>query len=379
MKWRRSRLIAAAFVLSAGSMARASEPPPPVKIIFDTDMWGDIDDALALAVLHALQDRREVAILAITISTEDQWIPPYIDAVDTFYRHGNIPIGMVRHGVTAKDVERLFPQTADMTNYTQYISELRAPGGALMFPRALSNRSKVPEAVTLLRETLAAQPDASVVIVQVGFSTNLARLLESRPDAASALNGRELVKRKVRLLSVMAGRYADRDGKPLAQPEPEWNLIFDIPSAKRLFAEWPTPMVVSGFEIGKSMLFKGTDIDRKFGYVRNHPIALTYRHADPLFRTKDTPAGELHNRSTFDLTSVLYAARPDDNYFSLSEPGTIAIQPDGSSRFTPDKDGRQRYFLMNDLQRARALEAMTMLASEPPATDRSGRPTARLP
>jgi hypothetical protein len=137
MKWRRSRLIAAAFVLSAGSMARASEPPPPVKIIFDTDMWGDIDDALALAVLHALQDRREVAILAITISTEDQWIPPYIDAVDTFYRHGNIPIGMVRHGVTAKDVERLFPQTADMTNYTQYISELRAPGGALMFARAL--------------------------------------------------------------------------------------------------------------------------------------------------------------------------------------------------------------------------------------------------
>jgi inosine-uridine nucleoside N-ribohydrolase len=360
-------LIAAALVFATASVADASERPPPVKIIFDTDMWGDIDDALALAMLHALQDRGEVNLLAITSSTQDPWIPPYISAVDTFYGHGTIPIGMVRNGVTATEVMRLFPATAHLTNYTQYVSQLRTSSGALLFPRALADGSKVPEAVALLRKTLAAQPDRSVVIVQVGFSTNLARLLESKPDAASPLGGRDLVERKVRLLSVMAGRYADRDGKPLATPEPEWNLIFDVPSAQRLFADWPTPAVVSGFEIGKSMLFKGTDIDSKFAYVRNHLIALTYRHADPLFRTKDTPPGELHNRSTFDLTAVLYAARPSDNYFSLSEPGTIAIEPDGSSRFTPSKNGRRRYFLMNDLQRAKALEAMTMLASQPPA------------
>jgi len=46
----------------------------------------------------------------------------------------------------------------------------------------------------LLREVLAGQPDRSVVIVQVGFSTNMARLLDSEPDQYSALTGHELVK-----------------------------------------------------------------------------------------------------------------------------------------------------------------------------------------
>lgn len=365
-------LIATFLALAAGSVANAAGRPP-VKIIFDTDMWADIDDPLALAMLHALEDRGEVKLLAITSSTENKWIPPYIDALDTFYGHGTIPIGMVRHGVTAAEITRQFPASAKVMNYTRYVSELRRPDGSRMFPRRLSNGTHVPEAVALLRKTLGAQPDGSVVIVQVGFSTNLARLLDSEPDAASPLTGRELVARKVRLLTVMAGRFADRSGKPLENPEPEWNLSFDTPSAQRLFAQWPTPTVVSGFEIGKSMLFKGADIDRKFAYVRNHPIAVTYRHSDPIFRTKDTPPGVLHDHSTFDLTAVLYAARPNDNYFSLSESGRIAIGPDGSSRFTADKDGHQRYFIMNDLQRAKALEAMTMLASQPPATARARR------
>ena len=50
----------------------------------------------------------------------------------------------------------------------------------------------------LLRRVLAAQADGSVAIVQVGFSTNMARLLGSKPDVASPLDGKTLVQRKVR-------------------------------------------------------------------------------------------------------------------------------------------------------------------------------------
>jgi len=38
-------------------------------VIFDTDIWSDIDDALALAMLHALHDRHEINLAAVTIST----------------------------------------------------------------------------------------------------------------------------------------------------------------------------------------------------------------------------------------------------------------------------------------------------------------------
>ena len=45
-------------------------------------------------------------------------------------------------------------------------------------------------------------------LIQVGFSTNLARLIESAPDRYSDLSGMDLVKKKVRLLTVMAGNFA---------------------------------------------------------------------------------------------------------------------------------------------------------------------------
>src|SRR5258708_11169066 len=73
----------------------------PFNVIFDTDMWGDIDDMLALAMLHALHDRHEVNLVAVTITTDDPWSASYVDLVDTFYGHPDVPIGLVRDGITA--------------------------------------------------------------------------------------------------------------------------------------------------------------------------------------------------------------------------------------------------------------------------------------
>src|SRR3984885_3391067 len=65
----------------------APRPLSPINVIFDTDIWSDIDDALALAMLHALQDRHEVTLLAVTISTDDPWCAAYVSLVNTFYGH----------------------------------------------------------------------------------------------------------------------------------------------------------------------------------------------------------------------------------------------------------------------------------------------------
>ena len=361
---------------AAEAPARAASPvaptsaPRPVNVIFDTDMWGDIDDVLALAMLHSLQDRGEAKLLAVTSSTDDRSTARFIDALDTFYGHGGVPIGMVRNGVTAEQTFRHFPSFFRRTGYTEALSSARKPDGTFVFPRTLTRGSTVPDAVTLLRRTLAGQPDGSVVVIQVGFSTNLARLLESNGDQASPLDGMSLVRRKVRLLSVMAGAYADREGRPLQTPEPEFNLELDPPSARALFDKWPTPIVASGLEIGVSMRIKGNAVDRLYGYASNHPVSAAYHYADPVYRKKETPPGVLHDHATYDLTSVLYAIRPDDGYFGLSAPGRISVLPDGSSRFDARPGGNHRYLIMDDAQRARTLEAMSLLASEPPATRR---------
>ena len=71
---------------------------------------------------------------------------------------------------------------------------------------------------------------------------------------------------------------------------------------------------------------------------------------------------------TWDLTAVLYAVRPDDGYYSLSEPGVITVLPDGSSRFDLSANGKHRYLVLTAEQRTRTLEAMILLASQPPAS-----------
>jgi inosine-uridine nucleoside N-ribohydrolase len=325
-------------IIAFSSLAAAQ----PVRIIFDTDMGNDIDDALALAMLHAFESRGEARLLAVTITKDNRWAAPYVDLVNTFYGRPEIPIGMVHNGKT--------PQSNPMI---QGPSERKRPDGSYVYPHRITDGSQAPEAVGLLRQVLAKQPDGSVVIVQTGFSTNLARLLDSAPDHASPLSGRELAVKKVRLLVAMAGNYVST--------KPEFNVETDVPSARKLFAEWPTPIVVSGFEVGEAMLFPATSIEHDFSYVPDHPVAEAYRL---LLKMP-------YNRPTWDLTAALYAVWPDRGFFNLSPPGRIIVLRDGGTKFTPDPKGNARYLSVSDGQKSRTLETMILLASQPPERARA--------
>src|SRR5437899_2640020 len=180
------------------ALAVASALAQSTPVIFDTDMGNDVDDALALAMLHALESRGECRLVAVTLTKDNPWAPVYVDMVNAFYGRGQIPVGMVRGGVT--------PENSPMI---QSPAERRRADGSLVYPRRLASGAEAPEAVALLRRVLSAEKDGSVVIVQVGFSTNLARLLDSPEDIA-------LIKKKVKLLSVMAGNFVE--------PKPEFNV-----------------------------------------------------------------------------------------------------------------------------------------------------------
>jgi inosine-uridine nucleoside N-ribohydrolase len=318
-------------------VAAVASAAVPVPVIFDTDMGNDVDDALALAILHALQSRGECRLIAVTITKDNPWSAPYVDLVNTFYGRAWIPVGMVKaSGVTPKDAPMI-----------QVPAERKGADGLPVYPRRIASGAEAPEAVALLRRVLAAEADHSVKIVQVGFSTNLARLLDSPPDAASPLAGRDLVQQKVQMLSMMAGNF--QDGKP------EFNVQMDVPSARKVFREWPTPVVVSGFEIGASMLFPAARIESDFAWAAYHPVADAYRNYMKM----------PYDRPTWDLTAALYAVRPDRGYFSLSAPGTITPDDKGGTKFASDPAGRHRYLVMNDAQRALTLETMILLSSQP--------------
>ena len=243
----------------------------PVKVILDTGVGVGIDDLGALAVLHALADAGEAEILATMVSVGgDDAAGRTIDAINTYYRRPDLPIGVVSG-----------PAPSGPSPYT---AELAAA-----FPNDLVDPAA---AVDLYRQVLAGQPDDSVTIISAGFLTNLAELLASPPDGLSALTGQELVAAKVNRWVAMGGAYPE---STVYLEEAEFNFAEDTPAAQGAVSGWPTPAVFTGFEVGKDIL---TGATLQTATPPENPVREGYR----LW-------GATGNVASFDLTAVLVGVR----------------------------------------------------------------------
>jgi len=273
----------------------------PVKLIHDTDIESDVDDVGTVALLHALADRGEVELLAMGVSAKFEWCAPCLDALNTYYGRPDIPIGVVKGpGVRAN------------SRYAQKIAE--------EFPHDLKSADEAPDAALLYRRVLAKQPDQSVVIVTVGFLTNVANLLRTEPDQHSPLGGKELVAKKVRAWVCMGGKFPR--GK-------EWNVFRDAAASKYAIENFPRPIVFSGYEIGSRV--------KTGAKLRETPKSSPIRRAYELYNG-------LNNRESWDQTAALYAVRGLDGglaeFWDLKTTGHCHVEPDGTTewRGAPDKD-----------------------------------------
>ena len=327
-------LFACAVLLSVACTAA------PVPIIFDTDMGNDIDDLLALALIHSLESRGHCRLIAVTSTKDHPLSIPLIDAANTFYGK-RVPLGAVRNG-----------PTRDEGKYNGLVKIL--DDGKPRYPHTIKSGEDVPDAVTVLRKALAAEEDGSVIIVQVGFSTNLARLLDTKGDDVSPLNGTDLIAKKVKLLSLMAGQFKKvGEGE---KPYCEYNVVQDVPSAKKLVETSPVPIVFSGFEIGLAIGYPSESILHDYNYVPHHLVKDGYIAYSP----------PPHNRPSWDLTSVLYAVFPDRNFFGVSEPHRVTVTDEGATLFTPEAEGKHRFLTLTHEQVIRVTEAFAQLCSQPP-------------
>lgn len=281
----------------------------PVPIIFDTDMGPDYDDVAALTVLHALADKNEAKILATISSNLDSLVVPCIDVINTYFGRSEIPIGTTTSGV----------KQGDYWHKEKWTEALVAK-----YPHRIKSTKDVPCSVEVYRKILASEPDTSVVIITVGFLTNLANLLESKPDEYSQLNGRELVTKKVKRLVAMAGHF------PYGK---EFNVCSDSDASSKVFAEWETPIILSGFEIGEKILTGKRLIKSN---ISETPAKTVYSIC--------MKQGDFDGRSSWDQTTVLVGVRGTEKYFNTIK-GCINIYPDGSNTWNNDSNGRHEYLI----------------------------------
>jgi inosine-uridine nucleoside N-ribohydrolase len=293
------------------------------SVILDTDMGNDIDDALALDMLYKYIDKGKINLLGIILNKDYRYSPEYIDIMSTWYGYPDIPIATLKKGDSLR---------IDDKNYTKTVSELKL-NGKPMFERTVKNYNSLPQPVKLYRKLLSEQPNGSVTVISIGFLTNLAELLKSEPDEFSPLNGKALVSKKVKLLSIMAGSFTPK-------PYAEYNIHMDINAAKKVFSLWPTKIVTSPFELGDSIRYPGNSIENDFTWAEKHPLVEGYKAYNP---------NSSYDRSTWDLTSVLYVYNPEK--FGKSNPGTISVDDKGCTHFIESKNGKHSFLTTSAKQR----------------------------
>lgn len=333
------------LIVVAGNKESDNQTKDPINVIFETDMGNDVDDAMALDMLYKAIDDKKVNLLAVMSNNESPYSVGYIDILNNWYGYPTIPIGWIK----GKN-----DSVSNMVNYAEKVCEIKNEKGLPYFTRSWSDPQSVTEASKLYRQILAKQPDQSVTIISVGFSTNIASLLVTQPDEISPLSGRDLVARKVKLLSVMACSFGEH---PIA----EFNVRTDVRAAKTVFSSWPTKIVVAPFEAGNSVEYPATSIENDFKWsAGKHPLIEAYRVYLPM----------PYNRPTWDLIPVLYVLDPLSLYFSCSKQGIISIDDKGYSSFIASEKGNHCYLSLTSDQADSTREYFIRTISRKPINKR---------
>jgi inosine-uridine nucleoside N-ribohydrolase len=283
--------------------------PKIPKIIFDTDIGPDYDDVGAIAMLHALADKGECEILATVSSNGNSTIAPTIELYNRYFGRDKLPVGIPNSEA---------PNFTNKNGWNEKHIKHFAPDLA---------KKKYPSAVSVYRKTLAAQPDNSVTILTVGFLSNVSELLDSQPDEHSKLSGVDLVKKKVKNLVAMAGRFPE--GK-------ESNAFLHTKASINTFTRWPKPILFSGWEIGIN-IYTGDKVAK--GDITSNPVASAFDYGLKHY----TSGGETKHES-FDQTAVLIAIRDPSKYFYVNGPGKLIMNNDSTDTWDPKVDAGH-YFI----------------------------------
>jgi inosine-uridine nucleoside N-ribohydrolase len=232
----RITVLAAWLLIFCAVSSGQTSPTTPQKIIIDTDIGDDVDDAFAVAL--ALKSP-EVQILGITTSFGDtETRAKLVDRMLGEAGRTEIPVAA---GVA----------TEAKSNFTQ---RRYAEGGHFA-------RSSHPEAVNFILGQIQKNP-GEITLVAIGPLVNVGGLIDK--DAETF--------RKLKRVVIMGGSVERGYGDPYGAPtpaQPEWNIKNDLGAAQELFASG-VPIYMMPLD---STQLKLDEVKREFLFRRGTPIA----------------------------------------------------------------------------------------------------------
>ena len=310
---------------------------PAAGAFFDSD-FQSVDSLLAVALLHGLQGKSECRVASVTVSRNNLKVAGYVDMVERFYRGPAAvfaqvpPPGMITTG----DGGVVSP------GLTEPFAKKKADGSPL-YANRVARVLDTGDPSTLIRNYLQAQYEKSSYFVLAGRATNLAVALDFK-------GVKDLVKERSSHL-VIAGVES---------------FLADPAAARKVLAEWPTPVTFVPDEVGKAIPFPASAIEKEFpANTPDHPVAAAYA------AWQQMPYGA----STTALAAALYATRQKEPYFK-AETGTVTVGSDGRLGFVASASGKHTQLSVDPAMKDKVLAAYVELASAKVVLPQRFRPNA---
>ena len=336
-----------------------------IKVILDTDPSYDPDDAGCMAMLHTLATVGECEILAIVKTTNHKESALSISAINTFYKRGAIPVGDYKGYAEKID--------APEETYDGYLAK--------NYPRELKSWEEAMDGVRLYREILATARDSSITVIIIGTMHNFYAVLQSQADKYSELDGKELVKQKVKQVVTMGGNFIDGRGFDRTNwggsdqlcDYTDWSCLNEERNqmCRYVIENCPAPFIASGWEVGC-----GDYYNAEYGTVftgqglkdlaPDHIIRRSYEYHFAM-RGGD----EDISRHSNDQCALHYAVLGEGENYKAYNRGLIQLSETGVCSWDPSVDRGQGYIQKNRPVEKIAEEIESLMMGPIPELDTS--------
>lgn len=285
------------------------------KIIIDTDLGFDCDDAGALAIANKLKNDGKIDILAVTHSVNKKIGCDAIKLINDYYGNPDIPVGVAER--YALNVDEFYEEFYVKFHYAESFSGW---GEKPTFYKILNNlnlekykNNVYRSAKEVIVEALEKSEDKSITVLCIGQANNVADVLSENFA---------LFYQKVKRVVIMCGNFNDYEYEYRLGDmywKGEFNVILDVKSMQKLFAEKNLPVCVLDFNQGFDVLSGEGLAEQKCNPVRDAYIA--------------HKVGQSLNMPSWDIMALMFASGEFDDMFSLSGTGTVSVDDNGKTTF----------------------------------------------
>jgi len=201
-----------------------------IPLILDTDFSSDVDDLGDVALACAMHKLGLVNLLCVSCDTSADKSPGAIAATLKWWGVTTPQIGTWKG--SAFD-----PGASTAKQWRDYIYDNYDRNGVGL-------ASAVENGTTTMRRALAARPRKDAVIVTTAPLNAIQALMNSSADSVSSLTGMQLLAASCKALYAVVGIFPTGT---------EWNAQQHPSSANDVAANWPTPIVWVGIELGNAV------------------------------------------------------------------------------------------------------------------------------